>query len=115
MEKLLGGTVPLAACKPFQLTRSAHRPWLKATAAVTNGHGNGAAVSEGQAVTDIFGATAVPGPEMNVGAAFAIPISEPEPISPEVQALLEEQGIEDFENSGVKYLSNEGRVNTYSL
>ena len=111
----MGASVPLAACKPFQFTRSAHRPWLKATAVATNGHGNGAALPEGKAVTDIFGATTVPGPEMNISAAFAIPVSEPEPISPEVQVLMEEQGIEDFENSGLKYLSNEGRVNTYSL
>ena len=33
----------------------------------------------------------------------------PEPVSDEVKALMEEQGV-DFETSGLKYLTNDARV-----
>jgi len=38
----------------------------------------------------------------------------PEPVSDEVKALMEEQGV-DFETSGLKYLTNEARVGPCSL
>lgn len=37
------------------------------------------------------------------------PPAEPEPVSPEVQAIIDEQGL-DYEASGLKYLTNEARV-----
>lgn len=74
-----------------------------------NGNGNGAKLNGSATITDIFGHATVPGPEMNATATLTIPTTEPEPLSPEVQAIIEEQGI-DFENSGLKYLSNSGRV-----
>lgn len=46
---------------------------------------------------------------MNVGAAHSMPNKDPEPLSAEVQAIVDAQGI-DLESSGLKYLSNEGRV-----
>ena len=41
------------------------------------------------------------------------PPAEPKPVSPEVQAILDEQGL-DYETSGLKYLTNEARVSTNS-
>ena len=38
----------------------------------------------------------------------------PEPVSDEVKALMEEQGV-DFETSGLKYLTNEARVGSCSV
>ena len=46
---------------------------------------------------------------MNADGEFSMPQKEPEAPSPEVQAILEEQGL-DLEISGLKYLNNEGRV-----
>jgi hypothetical protein len=60
-------------------------------------------------VTDIYGTTAVLGPDMNAGGAHSMPVKQPEPVSVEVQALIDEQGI-DFEISGLKFLSNDARV-----
>ena len=37
------------------------------------------------------------------------PPAEPEPVSPEVQAIIDEQGL-DYETSGLQYLTNEARV-----
>lgn len=73
----------------------------------TNGHVNGH--STGVQVKDIYGNTTVLGPTMNAGAPFQMPGREAEPVSPEVQEILEAQGI-DLEISGLKYLNNEGRV-----
>lgn len=39
------------------------------------------------------------------------PPTEPKPVSPEVQAIIDEQGL-DYETSGLKYLTNEARVST---
>ncbi len=69
-------------------------------------NGNG---SSGWNVTDVYGTTAVLGPTMNADGAYSMPEKKPEPPSPEVQAILEEQGL-DLEISGLKYLNNEGRV-----
>ena len=35
--------------------------------------------------------------------------AQPEPLSDEVKAVMEEQGV-DFETSGLKYLTNDARV-----
>ena len=40
--------------------------------------------------------------------------ASPEPLSDEVKALLEEQGL-DFETSGLKYLTNDARVGQQQL
>ncbi|KAL3141562.1 hypothetical protein ABBQ32_004808 [Trebouxia sp. C0010 RCD-2024] len=37
------------------------------------------------------------------------PPTEPKPVSPEVQAIIDEQGL-DYETSGLKYLTNEARM-----
>lgn len=42
------------------------------------------------------------------------PPAEPKSVSPEVQAIIDEQGL-DYESSGLKYLTNEARVSTQSL
>lgn len=73
---------------------------------------NGATATLPQ-VTDIYGTTAVLGPDMNSGGVHSMPLKDGEPISAEVQALIDEQGI-DFELSGLKFLSNEGRVSLSS-
>ena len=65
--------------------------------------------SLGVKTTDIYGTTAVLGPIMNAGGANTMPEYPVEPVSPEVQAIIDEQGI-DLEISGLKYLNNEGRV-----
>lgn len=65
----------------------------RASAAVAE---NGAAVRNGVSfqVNDVF------------------PPAEPEPVSPEVQAIINEQGL-DYETSGLQYLTNEARVSQY--
>ena len=40
--------------------------------------------------------------------------ASPEPLSDEVKALMDEQGV-DFEASGLKYLTNDARVNLSNL
>ena len=40
--------------------------------------------------------------------------ASPEPLSDEVKALMDEQGV-DFETSGLKYLTNDARVSQSSL
>ena len=72
--------------------------------ATSNGNGN-------SKVTDIYGNTAVLGPTMNAEAHHSMPERETVPASPEVQEILDAQGI-DLEISGLKYLSNDGRVST---
>lgn len=37
------------------------------------------------------------------------PPTEPKPLSPEIQAIIDEQGL-DYETSGLKYLTDEARV-----
>lgn len=59
--------------------------------------------------TDIFGTTAVLGPEMNRLGSYSMPEGRVEAPTAEVEAILEEQGI-DLEISGLKYMNNEGRV-----
>ena len=59
--------------------------------------------------TDVYGTTAVLGPSMNADGAYSMPEGKSEPPSPEVEAILAEQGL-DLEISGLKYLNNEGRV-----
>lgn len=81
--------------------KSAHRrgqPTLpvKASAAVA---GNGASTSDGSAVNNRL--------SFQVNDTF--PPAEPEPVSPEIQAIIDEQGL-DYETSGLKYLTNEARV-----
>lgn len=89
---------------------------------VASSNGNGVAVQTkgatefnlGVKTTDIYGTTAVLGPVMNAGGAHTMPEYPVEPVSPEVQAIIDEQGI-DFEISGLKYLNNEGRVRSSKL
>ena len=53
------------------------------------------------------------GAAVHNGVTFQInddfPPAEPEPVSPEVQAIVDEQGL-DYEASGLQYLTNEARV-----
>lgn len=49
------------------------------------------------------------GPSMNADGAYSMPEGKSEPPSPEVEAILAEQGL-DLEISGLKYLNNEGRM-----
>ena len=92
---------PLLAGQPH-----IYRPNLSCA---STGNGNGSAVLNGSTFTDVFGNQTVPGPEMNVGKPFSAPVQEPEPPSAEVQAILDEQGI-DLEVSQLKYMNNQGRV-----
>ena len=98
---ILVGVRPVApVCRPARLQ----------TCAATGNGSNGVAAPL-PTVTDIYGTTAALGPEMNAGGKHSMPTREPEPVSAEVQALIEEQGI-DFEQSHLKYLSNEARVSS---
>lgn len=87
----------LATARPIRgashLTRQANLQ-IRASAAVAE---NGAAVQNGVSfqVHDVF------------------PPAEPESVSPEVQATIDEQGL-DYETSGLKYLTNEARVSSQS-
>ena len=72
---------------------------MKASATVA---GNGASTSNGSAVSN--------GLSFQVNDVF--PPAEPEPVSPEIQAMIDEQGL-DYETSGLKYLTNEARVSQY--
>ena len=64
-------------------------------------NGNGAANSNSAAIDK--------GLSFQVNDAF--PPSEPEPVSPEVQAIIDEQGL-DYKASGLKYLTNDARVSS---
>lgn len=70
-------------------------------------NGNG---SSNGVTTDIHNNQVVYGPTMNAEGNFRVSDLETvEPPSDEVQAILEERGY-DLETSGLKYLSNTGRV-----
>ena len=98
---IVGGVRPTTPlCKPARLQICAA------------GNGSNGVAAPLPTVTDIYGTTAALGPEMNVGGKYSMPTREPEPISAEVQALIDEQGI-DFEQSHLKYLSNEARVSLF--
>ena len=75
-------------------------------AGTANGSANG---SINGAQTDIHGNQVVYGPTMNVGGHYAVKEDAIEPPSAEVQAILDERGI-DLEVSGLKHLSNKARV-----
>jgi len=100
---LAGGRPVLPISKPARLQISA-----SATIGSNRSSSNGV-MAPLPTITDIYGTTATLGPDMNAGGKHAMPLKEVEPVSAEVQALIEEQGI-DFELSGLKYLSNDGRV-----
>ena len=62
-------------------------------------------------------AVAENGAALQNGVSFQVrdvfPPAEPEPVSPEVQAIIDEQGL-DYETSGLQYLTNEARVSQLS-
>lgn len=57
------------------------------------------------------------GAAVRTGLSFQVndvfPPAEAVPVSPEVQAIIDEQGL-DYEASGLQYLTNEARVSEYS-
>ena len=66
-------------------------------------------------MTDIHGNQVVYGPTMNAEGQFKVSdLDAVEPPTAEVQAILEERGF-DLETSGLKHLSNEGRVGLQPL
>lgn len=71
-------------------------------AATANGTSNGAAATNGAAINN--------GLEYQIQDTF--PPGQVAPVSPEVQALLDDQGL-DFETSGLAYLTNEARVSLF--
>ena len=74
------------------------RPAVRAQAAATNG-----ATSNGTAVEN--------GLEYQIQDTF--PPGKVAPVSAEVQALLDDQGL-DFETSGLQFLTNDARVGSYA-
>ena len=83
----------LAAKLRGNAERSSRQPARRVLASATVVD-NGAATSNGTLhINDVF------------------PPAEPEAVSPEVQALIDEQGL-DLEASGLKFLTNEARVRT---
>ena len=107
---------PCTGLQASQNTIRVNRPGRSTLPVSASANGSAATNGHGAKVTDIYGNTAVLGPTMNAGAGFSMPEREAVPVSSEVQDILDEQGI-DLEISGLKYLSNEGRVSliTYIL
>ena len=95
MNLTLHSTVvpPRTAVKPARAQRSCKLRTAAQAAATSNGTSNGAAVDNGLGyqIQDTF------------------PPGKVTPVSPEVQALLDDQGL-DFETSGLQFLTNEARV-----